>query len=263
MADGSNPAFDAELTDAVDARGAGAKLRSLGKINPRFASQLARTMLAKTRDHDSAGQFAAYSEAKGFEFTSAWAANNIPFVAPLLRDFMDKRPAAGPKVRYMEIGAYEGRNLAFMDWMFPDRLEVTVIDPWFDETLNPEEKYHAVEPRFHRNMARTTFGKVHTHKGFSTYELPKMLQADQKFDLIYVDGSHTALAVMIDLCCCASLLEVGGMMVLDDYWHDISEIGGPGVKQAVDQFHAAFGRYFDVAAVYRQVALVKTAEIPR
>jgi len=263
MADGSNTAFDAELTDAVDARGAGAKLRSLGKINPRLAPQLARTMLAKARDNDSAGAFSAYCETKGFEFTSAWAANNIPFVAPLLRDFMARRPAGGPKVRYMEIGAYEGRNLAFMDWMFPDRLAVTVIDPWFDEGLNPEEKYLAVEPRFHRNMARTTFGEVATHKGFSTYELPKMLEAGDKFDLIYVDGSHTALAVMIDLCCCASLLEVGGMMVLDDYWHDISEIGGPGVKQAVDHFHAAFGRYFEVAAVYRQVVLVKTAEIPR
>lgn len=263
MADGSTPAFDAELTDAVDARGAGAKLRSLGKINPRLAPQLARTMLGKARDNESAPAFSAYCETKGFEFTSAWAANNIPFVAPLLRDFMARRPAGGPKTRYMEIGAYEGRNLAFMDWMFPDRLEVTVIDPWFDEGLNPEEKYLAVEPRFHRNMARTTFGKVATHKGFSTYELPKMLEAGDKFDLIYVDGSHTALAVMIDLCCCASLLEVGGMMVLDDYWHDISEIGGPGVKQAVDHFHAALGRYFEVAAVYRQVALVKTAEIPR
>jgi len=56
----------------------------------------------------------------------------------------------------------------------------------------------------------------------------KMLAAGELFDLIYVDGSHTALAVLIDLCFCASLLSVGGMMVLDDYWHDISEIGGPG-----------------------------------
>jgi hypothetical protein len=41
----------------------------------------------------------------------------------------------------VEIGAYEGRNLAFMDWLLPKRLAVTVIDPWFDEALNPEEKY--------------------------------------------------------------------------------------------------------------------------
>jgi hypothetical protein len=260
MADGSNPNFDAVLTDAEDARGAGDKLRSLTKINPRFAANLARTMLAK-RDHAVVEAFNVHSETAGYEFTSGWASNNIPFVAPVLRDFVAKRDDG--TIRYLEIGAYEGRNLAFMDWLIPGRLDVTVIDPWFDEALNPEEKYHAVEPRFHRNMARTGFRSMTARKGFSTYELPKMLAADEQFDLIYVDGSHTALAVLIDLCFCASLLSVGGMMVLDDYWHDISEIGGPGVKQATDQFHAAFGRYFEITAVYRQVALTKIAEIPR
>jgi len=98
-----------------------------------------------------------------------------------------------------------------------------------------------INPRLASNLAKCGFKSLDTHKGFSTYVLPQMLERSEQFDLIYV----------------------GGMMVLDDYWHDISEIGGPGVKQAVDQFHAAFGRYFEVAAVYRQVALVKTAEIPR
>jgi hypothetical protein len=259
MADGTDVNFDAET---VTHRGGLAKLRSLTKVNPRLATTLAKTMLGGQRDHAVVDAFNAYAEQAGFEFTSTWASNNIPFVTPLLRDFAGKRPA-GETIRYMEIGAYEGRNLAFMDWLLPERLAVTVIDPWFDEALNPEEKYHAVEPRFRRNMAKCGFRSLDTHKGFSTYVLPQMLERGEQFDLIYVDGSHTALAVLIDLCFCASLLSVGGMMVLDDYWHDISEIGGPGVKQAVDQFHAAFGRYFEIAAVYRQVALVKTAEIPR
>jgi hypothetical protein len=70
--------------------------------------------------------------------------------------------------------------------------------------------------------------------------------------------------VLIDLCFCASLLSVGGMMVLDDYWHDISEIGGPG-REAGRRTSSigAFGRYFEITAVYRQVALTKIAEIPR
>jgi len=68
---------------------------------------------------------------------------------------------------------------------------------------------------------------------------------------------------MIDMCFCANLLKVGGMMILDDYWHDISDIGGPGVKQAVDRFLGVFRRHFEVVAAYRQVVLVKTAHIPR
>lgn len=239
------------------------KLKMLATFNGRFAPSFARTM-SQPRSDAEAKAFAAHVQTGGFEFTTAWADNNIPYVAPLLRDFAAKRQAAGKgKIRYLEIGAYEGRNLAFMDWLLPNQLDVTVIDPWFDEDLNPEEKYHAVEPRFHRNMARTTSLSLTTRKGFSTYELPKMLEAGDRFDLIYVDGSHTAWAVFVDLCYCAAVLEVGGMMVMDDYWHDVSEIGGPGVKQALDHFHAALGRYFEVSAVYRQVALTKIAEIPR
>ena len=234
-------------------------LRALASINGRFAPAFAQTMLAAPRANEDAGAFAAHAQDKGFEFTDLWADNNIPFVAPVLRRFAQWKES----VDYLEIGAYEGRNLAFMDWLLPGKLAVSVIDPWFDETLNPEEKYHAVEPRFQRNAAKLAFRSLEVTKGFSTYELPKMLEAGRSFDLIYVDGTHTALGVMIDLCFCAAMLRVGGLMVLDDYWHQESEIGGPGVKQAVDRFHGALRHYFELEAVYRQVILRKTAEIPR
>lgn len=234
-------------------------LRALATINGRFAPQFARTMLSTPRAGDDAAAFAAHCEARGFEFTEVWADNNFRFVAPLLRDFAKNRG----QIRYLEIGAYEGKNLAFMDWLLPARLDVTIIDPWFDPALNPEEKYLSVEPRFQRNAAKFDFDRLDVRKTFSTYELPRMLQANEAFDLIYVDGSHTSWAVMVDLSFCASLLSIGGMMVLDDYWHDESEIGGPGVKQAVDHFHAVFRQYFDITAVYRQVALTKIADIPR
>ena len=234
-------------------------LRALASINGRFAPSLAQTMLISPRTAADVGAFQAHAAEQAFEFTDLWADNNIPYVAPVLRKFARWKD----RIDYLEIGAYEGRNLAFMDWLLPGKLAVTVIDPWFDDELNPEEKYHSVEPRFQRNVAKLGFQSLAVTKGFSTYELPRMLATGDSFDLIYVDGTHTALGVMIDLCFCASMLRVGGLMVLDDYWHQESEIGGPGVKQAVDRFHGAFRQYFELEAVYRQVILRKTAEIPR
>jgi len=234
-------------------------LRALTSINGRFAPAFAQTMLVSPRSNADVAAFQAHVTAQGLEFTDLWADNNLPFVGPVLRRFAEGRE----RIDYLEIGAYEGRNLAFMDWLLPGRLDATVIDPWFDEALNPEEKYHAVEPRFQRNMNKLGFPSLKVTKGFSTYELPRMLEAGAGFDLIYVDGTHTALGVMIDLCYCAAMLRVGGLMVLDDYWHQVSEIGGPGVKPAVDRFHGAFRQYFELEAVYRQVVLRKTAEIPR
>ena len=233
--------------------------RMLASLNGRFAPSLVRTMLASPRAPSDVAAFSVHADAKGFEFTDLWADNNIPFIAPVLRRFT----AGRERIDYLEIGAYEGRNLAFMDWLLPGKLGVTVIDPWFDDVLNPEEKYHAVEPRFQRNTRKLEFQALEVIKGFSTYELPVLLQAGRSFDLIYVDGTHTALGVMIDLCFCAAMLKVGGLMVLDDYWHQESEIGGPGVKPAVDRFHGMLGRYFELEAVYRQVVLRKIADIPR
>lgn len=225
---------------------------------------MAQTMLGAKREHEAAALFRAHCAARSFEFTEDWADYNIPYIAPLLTQLAQDRARQGSaNLRYLEIGAYEGRNLAFMDWLLPGRLDVTAIDPWFDKDLNPEEKYHAIEPRYQRNIAKLAFEKLTTIKGFSTYELPRLLERGQSFDVIYIDGSHTAWAVSVDLSYCSALLSLGGMMVLDDYWHDVSEIGGPGVKQAVDRFHGVFEEYFEVTAVFRQVVLTKRREIQR
>ncbi len=235
------------------------RLRALTTVNSRFAGQLARTMFAAPRDGGDTAAFVAHCKTRGFEFTESWTDPNIEFAAPLLRAFARGRT----RIRYLEIGVYEGRSLAFMDWLLPTRLDVTVIDPWYDPEMNPQAVYLEVEPRFRRNAEKLSFERLAVRKGLSTYELPRMLQAGERYDLIYVDGSHTSWAVGVDLAFCAALLEVGGMMVLDDYWHTESEIGGPGVKQAVDRFHGVFRQYFDISAVYRQVALTKIREIPR
>jgi hypothetical protein len=235
------------------------KLRSFSGLNPRLAPHLAHTLL-RGRDIRAGHEFAAYAETRGFQLTYDTVSNNIPFAAPLLRDFAAGRDG---EIRYLEIGAYEGRNIALMDWLLPRRLAITAIDPWFDDVFNPDPAYHGIEARFRQNLQLTGVASLRTIKGFSSVELPKLQAAGERFDLIYVDGSHTAVDVLIDLCFCANMLQVGGMMILDDYWHDVSDIGGPGVKQAVDRFLGVFRRSFDVAAAYRQVALIKTADIPR
>ena len=249
------------LPHARHGRTSGDKLRSLSRLNLRLAPQLAQTMLGGRRAEDVADRFNSHLQTAGYQFTSDSVSNNLAFIAPLLTDFAARRE--GQTLRYLEIGAYEGRNLAFMSWLLPERLDVTVIDPWFNEDFNPDQGYIGIEARYRTNMTKARFHSLRTRRSTSEVELPKMLAAGEKFDIIYVDGSHAALAVMSDMCFAASLLEVGGMLVLDDYWHDVSEISGPGVKQAVDHFLAIFGDYFSVDAVYRQVVVTKTRAIPR
>lgn len=231
----------------------------LALTNPRFAPELAQAALPRpAADRALVAAFNAWIAETGFEFTESWADLNLPYIAPVLRLFA----ADKPRIDYLEIGVYEGRNLAMLDWLLPGMVFATAIDPWFDETLNPEAKYVAVEPRFRANVAKLDLPGLDIIKGFSTYELPRMLEAERRFDLIYIDGSHAAWSVYADLTYAAALLRTGGLVVLDDYWHDTYQ-GGPGVKQAVDGFHATFRKQFEVVAAYRQLILRKTADLPR
>ena len=60
------------------------RLKSLATLNGRFAPHLTHRLTTPPNGHEAA-DFAAYVEAKRFEFTTDWADNNIPYLDPPLR----------------------------------------------------------------------------------------------------------------------------------------------------------------------------------
>jgi predicted O-methyltransferase YrrM len=81
-----------------------------------------------------------------------------------------------------------------------------------------------VEQRFINNTAAAIAAQpnaVHLtrHKNTSDAQLPMLLANGLRghFDLVYVDGSHQAPDVLLDLVLSWQLLAVGGMLVMDDY----------------------------------------------
>lgn len=51
---------------------------------------------------------------------------------------------------------------------------------------------------------------------FSEFVLPRLLETHQRFDFIYVDGSHLFESVFLDAFYCARLLNDGGVVAFDD-----------------------------------------------
>lgn len=51
---------------------------------------------------------------------------------------------------------------------------------------------------------------------FSEFVLPRLLETHQRFDFIYVDGSHLFESVFLDAFYCARLLNDGGVIAFDD-----------------------------------------------
>jgi predicted O-methyltransferase YrrM len=156
----------------------------------------------------------------------------------------------------LEIGSYEGASACYLiDTLARDAaIELHCVDTWEGsvEHTNDSPPMSLVEERFQRNTALAIQSAVHpvnlvVHKGESGVVLPELIAAkmQERFDLIYIDGSHRAPDVLFDAVVAFKLLKPGGLMIFDDYlWHDPSiasfdPLRNP--KIAIDAFTNVYG----------------------
>ena len=189
------------------------------------------------------------------KFTQDWFSHNIP----TFQFIMDVLPV---KQDFLEIGCFEGRASV---WMLQNGLDpdgkLTCID-----TFKGSEE-HAVMGLALNELYKTFAANVKEGRvadqvveaiQATSYEgLAKLISRGDKFDFIYVDGSHTAPDVMTDACMAFGLLKQGGVMLFDDYlWRDM-----PGLlhrpKLAVDLFVTLFNEQCDLIMIGYQLAVKK------
>jgi predicted O-methyltransferase YrrM len=168
--------------------------------------------------------------------------------------------AHGPKpVRYLEIGACQGHSTAFVYGILNGVAQITVVDPFVEfPEIDDAIMCHAQEV-FSANMkAMHAEGKVRVLKGRSVDHLPNLINSGEQFDIIYIDGSHATLDVLLDAVLCWRLLPSGGLLIFDDYWYRRPDLGaGYRPKLAVDAFVGAMSHEITVLDVARQVFLRK------
>ena len=126
------------------------------------------------------------------------------------------------ETKVLEIGVYTGTSLIEIVKMIPGSRGVA-IDSW----TNYKEQQHAtmnnmvengVECAFYRNVEKARLSsRIDARKGDSYEILLEMNCVGEKYDFIYVDGSHLCLDVYLDLMLSWKLLTVGGIMAIDDY----------------------------------------------
>lgn len=187
---------------------------------------------------------------KGYRFTSDWFTPHLPRWEKALAPFKGK-----PELRYLEIGAFEGRSVV---WMLNNILthptaRMTAIDV-FPGNLKARYLY---------NLGRSGGAdKVTTIQGYSSPELRKF--PFRSFDIIYIDGSHMADDVLTDAALSWDLLRNGGVLIFDDYnWRP----GGPDLPPelqpqiAIDAFLTANRNALEVLDRCYQV-IVRKKENP-
>lgn len=184
---------------------------------------------------------------RGYEFSTDWFSYNIPIWEKALAPYRGK-----PELNYLEIGVFEGRSCVWMleNILTDSTARLTGMDVFLD----------VPKSRFLANIERTgAANKVNLIVGSSQKELRKLPL--ESFDIIYIDGSHSADDVLEDAILSWRLLKEGGLLIFDDYaWvMPYEEAGKP--KLAIDIFNKIYGKHFVVVHCGYQVIMRKhTAE---
>lgn len=194
-----------------------------------------------------------------FDETDNWFDYNIPIWLHILS------PLKETPLKYLEIGCYKGRSMCWMLLNILTHAKATAVamDPFSGSIehhiKNNGEKLKLL-PVFKNNIAQTKADKkVRIMQNFSQEGLVKLLSKNEEetYDIIYVDGSHTAYDVMTDAVLAWRLLKPNGILIFDDYTWTFDGRPQNEPKIAVDAFLLAFKDLLAIVHIGRQVFVKK------
>lgn len=169
---------------------------------------------------------AAVADPSGrFDFTQDWTRQFRGNVSKTIVPFLNKAGFESKPLRYLEVGVFEGRSGCFAMDSFPT-LVYTGVDLWQTCGLSPvfypskdDSIVGEIEDRARRNLDwfAQRGREVRIMKGQATRCVSELLEAGERFDFIYIDAAHFALNVVAEAATCWQMLEVGGVMLFDDY----------------------------------------------
>ena len=161
-------------------------------------------------------------------------------------------------VRILEIGSWEGRSTLFLLTYFTQG-RLTAVDTWAggdEHQHNATRDLRDLEARFDANLAPCA-ARLTKRKGSSLHVLPQLLDEQQKFDVIYVDGSHFADDVLADGINAWRLLKEGGVLIFDDLLWACYPRARANPTWAINLFLKYHKGEYDILNVYSQIIIRK------
>lgn len=155
-----------------------------------------------------------------YRFEHDWFSPNIENLNSIFRGYANNAPP-----RILEIGSLEGRSSVWFLENIPGS-HITCVDTWEGgkdhDKDNPEIHFGRIKANFDYNVSRFG-GRVETVKDTSFSAMTSMIAQERKFDFIYIDGSHTAADVNLDMILAFKLMNSGSVIYADDYYWGFSD----------------------------------------
>lgn len=221
-------------------------------IKPTLVSNTLETIVEEKEEIDNAGML-------GWQYDLPSGKGEKDLFEKILALHKDQ------KARILEIGTFAGTSLIAMMQVLPDATAVA-IDRWknyeennsieiVSELATQEEKN--VEAIFYKNMKIAGLSdRVKAYNGDSVEVLLDFVENKEKFDFIYVDGSHKCIDCYTDMTLAWRLLDIGSTLVVDDYEYanNLVEVGKvlEYPKRGVEHFLEKYkGSYLIIGKSYR------------
>lgn len=148
----------------------------------------------------------------------------------------------------LEIGSYEGASAVFIadNLLANTNSKLTCVDPFLlTDKITPLTE--STESIFLSNISKSKYHDRIFHKKMLSSEF--YLDNREKYDLIYIDGSHDVEDVKNDFLNCLKILNKNGIMWMDDYGAE--KIGLP---QCINQLYEENNNVLEVILVGYQIA---------
>lgn len=175
-----------------------------------------RVSLARSDMRIEQDSFRKYSERLMLD--NDWFTGKIP---TWLMAFKKQKYDKKSELKCLEIGSWQGLSAAFILRHF-EAAQLTCVDTW--EGADEHKSGHGatshtlskVENTFDANLSEYK-DRLTKFKGTSFQYFTENFERD-KFDLIYVDGSHHSDDVLVDAIKSFEMLKVNGLIIFDDYF---------------------------------------------
>tara|TARA_E500000178_G_scaffold211206_1_gene208468 strand:- start:206 stop:976 length:771 start_codon:yes stop_codon:yes gene_type:complete len=156
----------------------------------------------------------------GYIFSEDWFSSNIP----IWENTINKEFNKNSKLKYLEIGTFEGRSAIYICENFQN-IKVICVDPFDEyesvESLAKKQDMKRIYDTFQSNVK--DFKDRINHCKISSNEFFK--KNNELFDIIYIDGSHYYIDVENDFKNSLNCLNVGGIIIFDDFlWNYYKKI---------------------------------------
>lgn len=199
-----------------------------------------------------------------FYFSNSWFYINLKDILNFFKFFQNKKIQS-----FLEIGSFEGQSTVFFITFFKHLKSFDIIDPFMNDGTQISNYNKSGIDKL-KNIFLFNINKIlkNENKNDIKYNIYQDLSTNilhkikNKYDFIYIDGSHLSVDVFIDAFYSFHLLNDNGIIIFDDFKHSVyKELIYLSPSIAIYIFYKIFSKYIKIKYIKHSICFQKIENV--